>query len=202
MPARVGIMADSHGEAGRIQQAIDLFTRQGCTRWIHLGDMVDSALPGTARPCLDLLLPPQAIALCGNNENTLRLNLRGRPDDGLGARLAALPVTLTIASVILAHSLPFVDQLGTSCTRIDMDGRRAQTFFNLYPGCHLMRGHGHQPESIRREDARLVMESPAPGQTYKLEARCPRILTCGALALGWVMIWDRRAEEIQYLRMA
>ena len=195
-------MADSHGEVGAIRRAIDLFAKQGCAHWIHLGDICDTTRPGTARACLDLLTSPRASVLCGNNENTLRLNLKGRPDDGLGARLAALPLTLTIANVIMAHALPYTDRLGAGCTLGAMDPGRARTFFDRYPGCHLMRGHDHQPECIQWVNARLVRETPASGQTYPLEARRPRILTIGALTAGWVMVWDRSRASVQYLRLA
>ena len=198
---RIGIMADSHGEVDAIGRAIDLFQAQACVRWIHLGDICDTARPDTARACLDLLATPRASVLCGNNENALRLNIRGRPDDGLRARLAALPLTLTIANVMLAHALPYADRLGASCTLGAMDPHRARAFFDRYPGCHLIRGHDHQPECIQWVNARLVSELPVPGQTYRLEARRPSILTTGALTAGWVLVWDRSTASVQYLHL-
>lgn len=195
-------MADSHGEADTIRQAIDLFAREGCYRWIHLGDICDTDQPATVRACLAFLDTPQAEAVCGNNDNTLRLNQGDRLAPALQSKLAALPLTLEIDNVILAHSLPFAAHLGVSCTRGIMDRDRALAFFRQHPGCHLMRGHAHRPERIRRVGDRIRYDVPVPGQVLRLEGRRPSILTCGALTDGWVMIWDRPGAKVQYLRLA
>lgn len=201
LPARLGIMADSHGEAGLIRRAIKMLARRQCRGWIHLGDICDADRPETARACMDLLATPQARILCGNNENGLRLNQGERLAADLRSRLALLPLTLKIDNVILAHSRPFADRLGASCTLGTMDRDAARTFFRRYPGCHLIRGHGHQPESIQWGGSRRHDAPPASGGVYRLEAGRPRILTCGALIEGWLMIWDRVAAEVQYLRL-
>ncbi len=194
-------MADSHGETAAIRRAISLFTHRHCSRWIHLGDICDADRPDTARACLDLLAGPRAQALCGNNENSLRLNQGRRLDPDLHARLSMLPLILRVGNVILAHSRPFAERLGRSCTLGCMDPGQARAFLDRYPGRHLIRGHGHRPESSLWMDDHWHCDRPVAGQCLRLDARHPRILTCGALTDGWVMIWDRSAATVQFLQM-
>ena len=60
----------------------------------------------------------------------------------------------------------------------------------------------HRPECIQRVNVRMVSEMPVPGQTYRLEARRPRVLSAGALTAGWVMVRDRPTASVQYRHRA
>jgi hypothetical protein len=70
---KIGIMADSHGDAARITVAAEYFKTCGCTLCIHLGDICDTTRPETAEDCISRLNTHRILAIRGNNDHTLLL---------------------------------------------------------------------------------------------------------------------------------
>jgi predicted phosphodiesterase len=50
----IGTMADSHGQAAAIRNALAVFADAGCRLVYHLGDVCDSTRPETANACMRL----------------------------------------------------------------------------------------------------------------------------------------------------
>jgi len=159
----VGIMADSHGRVGALLAGVSVLKNQGCEVLYHLGDICDSACAETTRECLAVIAEHHVLAVKGNNEHAIAVNFQDHKDDAeailLASYLEQLPLVRTIAGAVLAHSLPFEDELGLSAMVRVMDPLAASLFFRKFPGEVLFRGHSHTPEIIYSRDGRPATRS-------------------------------------------
>lgn len=195
-PDRIGIMADSHGDAALIAKAAAALRSRGCALCVHLGDIIDTTRPDAIDACLQALDAGQIKAVRGNNEHTLLLNRPARLHRQALEAIGSMPLGRRIGAALLVHSLPFDEALGTRCLLEDMDIGRLGWFFGAYPETTLFRGHSHRPEIVRFRKAALVRQ-PLPEEcSVPLPARQPAVITCGALADGLCLIWDRRQETV------
>jgi hypothetical protein len=201
-PARIGIMADSHGEADRIEAAAAFFHRCGCALSVHLGDICDTTRAETAAACLERLTTHHILAVRGNNDHTLLLNRSAQISPEALEIIREMPLTRQIGSALLAHSLPFASRMGPRCMVDAMDPDHLQHFFRAYPGRQLFRGHSHQPEIVRAGPASLQRETLHPGRRYPLTRHQTAVVTCGALADGLCMLWDQAEETIELVSLA
>jgi predicted phosphodiesterase len=196
-PERIGLMADSHGDAALIASAAAVLRSRGCAMCVHLGDIVDTTCPETIDACLQALDSGRIKAVRGNNEHTLLLNR----SSGLGRQaedaLRAMPFGRRIGSALLVHSLPFEDALGVRCLFENMDAVRLERFFAACPETQLFRGHSHRPEIVRLKDASLVRQSMPEGHPVQLAACQAVVITCGALTDGICLVWDRRLATVE-----
>ncbi|MBI9088784.1 MAG: metallophosphoesterase family protein [Desulfobacterium sp.] len=194
MPEKIGIMADSHGKSDVIQGAISFLKEKECTRLYHLGDICDSGSPGTADSCVDLLERHGVIAVKGNNDHIVLVNHRDQPGEVVSQTtldyLGNLAQTVELENVILAHSLPFVKELGPAGMIRTMGIDESDKFFNESPQSVLFRGHSHHPGIIYQDGADTVVESLSVGQQIDLSQRTPCVITCGALISHLCMIWE------------
>jgi predicted phosphodiesterase len=199
---RIGIMADSHGDAARITAAAEYFRAAGCTLSVHLGDICDTNRPETTKDCINRLTTHRILAIRGNNDHTLLLNRSALIRPATMEILREMPLTRQIGSALLTHSLPFVSTMGPRCMSEDMDPGHIRRFFQVYPGMQLFRGHSHQPEIIRPGEASLHREKIHTQRPYPLKSGQSAVVTCGALAKGLCLIWDRPQETIELITLA
>lgn len=200
-PQRIGLMADSHGDAARIEAAARCFRDHGCPLGIHLGDIGDTTRPATLEACLDRLEAHAILPIRGNNDHTLLLNQSPLVSARAMAIIREMPLTRQVGSALLAHSLPFAAAMGPRCMLEDMRSRHIRRFFQTYPGRSLFRGHSHQPEIVRPQGAALTRERMLPGRTYPLPTGQSAVVTCGALFDGLCLIWHRDRESIELIAL-
>ena len=74
----IGIMADSHGQADTIRDALAVFAKAGCHPIYHLWDVCDSIHPETANACMRFLQGRQVKTIKGNNDQVIVTNHSGR----------------------------------------------------------------------------------------------------------------------------
>jgi predicted phosphodiesterase len=200
--ARIGIMADSHGETAGIEAAAIYFRDCGCALIVHLGDICDTTRPETATACLERLNAHQILAIRGNNDHTLLLNRSAPIGPETLETIRKMPLTRQIGSALLAHSLPFASRMGPRCMLEDMDHSHLRRFFRVYPGRQLFRGHSHQPQIVQAGPASFQRETLHPDRTCRLDPRQTAVVTCGALADGLCLLWDRQQETIELVSLA
>lgn len=201
-PSRIGIMTDSHGRADLIEDAAARLQARGCALCVHLGDIVDTARPDTIRGCLSRVAALQIATVRGNNEHTLLFTQSAWIDPGVRAAIEGMPFCRRIGSARLVHSLPFEAGLGARCLLDDMDTDRLRRFFRSYPHTQLFRGHSHRPEIARFAAAVIERQRLPVGSPVALPSRRSAVITCGALADGFCLIWDRGRETVELLRLA
>lgn len=202
---RVGVMADSHGNAASIRSALELFGSWGCRRIYHLGDICDSLKPETVDACVEPLRAAAVIAIRGNNDHSLLANKSGGAHDVIseeGRRfLQNLPLTAQYGDAEMAHSLPFPELLGLTSMIGPMGEAEAVRFFDSSGSRVLFRGHSHSPELTWRRDGRVMTRELVPERAEDLSERMPCIVTCGALSEGYCMIWEARQQTVTCLRL-
>lgn len=194
-------MADSHGDAERIGAAAAHFRAHGCALCIHLGDIGDTNRPETMAACLEQLTTHRILAIRGNNDHALLMSPSTWIKPEIRKAIRAMPLTRVIGSALLAHSLPSDAGLGPRCMLEDMHAGHIRHFFQAYPGRQLFRGHRHRPEIIRPQGGAHLREDLLTKRHYALNKRLPAIVTCGALADGLCLLWDRREETIRLISL-
>lgn len=191
--AGIGIMADSHGRPDTITAAAVYLKKRACTTLFHLGDICDSLHPETACACIDLIKTHGITALKGNNDHSLAGNMSGHTDrsDLVAAAdyLQSLPVIYHHGKATFTHSQPFVEELGAVSLIGSMNESTAQRFFTTSPDGILFRGHAHTPDIMWIQAQDIVSRAIPPGETIDLSIKTPCVVTCGALALGYCMVW-------------
>ena len=197
----VGIMADSHGQVRALSAGLSVLKRQGCETLYHLGDICDSTYPENNQSCLDIIREHHVLAIKGNNEHAIAVNLKDHEDDpqalSLASYLLQLPLVRYDEKAIFAHSLPFEKELGLSAMVRIMEPLAAELFFRMYPGHVLFRGHSHTPEIMFSREGRAVTRSiPADEKIFLTDIR-PCVVTCGALMDGLCLVWNPREDWIR-----
>ena len=197
--ARLGIMADSHGESDKIAAALAFFSENGCDGLFHLGDICDSAHPETAEACVRPLIESGVMAIKGNNDHKIDMNHRaqggapGHRDDLIPRDVLAfihkLPLLRSCQLALFTHSLPFARELGLSSMVGVMGEMELNRFFSADPQGLLFRGHSHDPEIVFKRDHQIICRALQPGRQYKITDRLPCVVTCGALTGSFCMIW-------------
>jgi predicted phosphodiesterase len=195
---QVGIMADSHGKADKIAAALEFFTNRNCRCLFHLGDICDSTHPESANACVRLLQESAVKSVKGNNDHLIVVNHHNQRQTPVSKEtldfLQNLPLVRKYQYVVLAHSLPFVGELGLSSMIGVMDAIQADRFFRSFPQSILIRGHSHTPELIHQQGDRIVFQPLAVNHKINLVDRLPCVVTCGGLTEGLGLIW-RPAEK-------
>ena len=196
-------MADSHGQARALSAGVSVLKHQGCETIYHLGDICDSTYPDSTRICLDIIQEHHVLAIKGNNEHTIAVNMKDRTDDpqaaSLGAFLSQLPLVRSCNGAVFAHSLPFEKELGLSAMVRIMEPLAAELFFRMYPGDVLFRGHSHTPELVFSHEGKAITRSIPAGEKIFLTELRPCVVTCGALMDGLCLLWNSREDWIQSL---
>lgn len=199
----IGIMADSHGKPGVIEKALDLLKGMGCSTIFHLGDICDSMTPETADACVELLEESNVLAVKGNNDHAVVVNHKGM---NLGVvsestldYLEGLPMARKCRDADLAHSMPFVREMGLSAMIGSMGELQASYYFGRKPKALLFRGHSHDPAIAEAPDGKYEESLLKPGKPVSLADRKPCIITCGALTRGYATIWDFSSNKIECL---
>ena len=191
---RIGIMADSHGIPGVIEEAIQYFNHQNCSQIYHLGDICDSGYPEDSDVCVCFLKKNSIIAVKGNNDHIVQLNHKDQPGKIISPEtvryLNDLPQVVGYRNAFFSHSLPFVKELGLAGMIWDMSVASALKFIADNPDSILFRGHSHTPEIKYLEGSRIKSEKIQSGQVIDLSRFIPCIITCGALMSKLCMIWE------------
>jgi len=144
MRFKIGIIADSHGIADKIEQSISFLTSEGCQTIFHLGDICDSFHLAETADCLNLMKRNQIQAIKGNNDHVITCYHSTHEKLKLSraqlAFLKHLPLVREYQNAVFAHSLPFERELGLSCMIRPLDEVQIDLFFKRFPGKILFRG--------------------------------------------------------------
>lgn len=193
-------MADSHGQADSIKQALNYFGHHGCQFSYHLGDICDSSHPETANICVHLLRRKNIQCVKGNNDHLVVINQKDHRQPVVSSEtvtfLKQLPLAIVHGDAIMTHSLPFEKERGLSSMVGIMGPGEAMQFFQTHPHKLLFRGHNHRPEIMWPRNQTTAIRRLSPGETINLDLGKPAIITCGALDEGFAMIWELDRQEI------
>lgn len=204
MHASIGIIADSHGEAGRIEAALSFLKAEGCRTIYHLGDICDSYHLSESSACIKRLRESQVLAIKGNNDHVITRFHSSHQQRYLSkdeiSYLDQLPLVREHRSAILAHSLPFEQELGLSCMIRPMDEDQAALFFKRFPGRLLFRGHSHDPVIIRNASPSPEVRPLRLDTEIDLTQQASCIVTCGALTENLCLIWQPDSGALRSVR--
>ncbi|MFC1882398.1 metallophosphoesterase family protein [Thermodesulfobacteriota bacterium] len=197
----IGIMADSHGQADTIRNALGVFADAGCRSIYHLGDVCDSTHPETANACMRILQDRRVKTIKGNNDQVIVANHMGREKSPVSPEvlqaLKKLELVKYYQNAMFIHSLPFIRELGLSSTIGTMGPPEIRRFCNEFPEYILFRGHSHHPEIVWLQGRQVKVQSLSAGVQLNLSERVPCVVTCGALTRGLCMIWNPEENYIE-----
>ena len=197
----IGIMADSHGQAATIRDALEVFDEMGCRSIYHLGDICDSTHPETANACMRLVQDRRVQAIKGNNDQTIVTNLSGRKKSPVSPEVLQALKKLDLAkhfqNAMFIHSLPFIQELGLSSMIGTMGGMEIRRFCRDFPGKILFRGHSHNSEIAWLQQDQVKVQTLVAGAKLNLAEKIPCVVTCGALTRGLCMIWNPEENYIE-----
>ena len=197
----IGIMADSHGQAAPIREALAVFDDTGCRSIYHLGDVCDSNHPETASDCMRLLQNRRVQTIKGNNDQAIVANHIDREKSPLPQEVLQALKKLELAKydqkAMFIHSLPFIRELGLSSMIGAMGPIEIRRFCKDFPGKILFRGHSHNPEIAWLQRQQVKAQSLAAGLRVNLSGKIPCVVTCGALTRGLCMIWNPDENYIE-----
>jgi predicted phosphodiesterase len=206
MTLLIGIVADSHGRPGPIQDALALLKKLPCRIIYHLGDVCDSTHLETAEACLRLLQDHQVLMIKGNNDHAILANYTDRPIPFTAREvwryLQAAPLIRFYANAVFTHSLPFAETMGLSSMIGAMGENEALLTFKKFPRQLIFRGHSHSPEIFQPQGRGVSSRSPVQREKIDLAEAMPCVVTCGALTRGWYMVWNPLENSIQSLSLA
>jgi len=195
----VGIMADSHGQVEIIVKTLAVLVDMNCRPIYHIGDVCDSTRPETAAACLAPLQYYGVKIIKGNNDHAIVANHSDRERSPVSAEvlqyLKNLPMVLEYGRAILAHSLPFVKELGLSSMIGNMGTLEIMRIFREFPDRIIFRGHSHAPEIAWLQKRQIARRPLVAGEKCRLSDKFPCVVTCGALTCGHFMVWDA-AENV------
>lgn len=203
MGFKIGIIADSHGDAQLIESSLDFLQSTGCQTIYHLGDICDSYYLTETAACIQLLQERRILAIKGNNDHVItqyhatheNLNMTRAQKEYLNH----LPLVREYRNAVFTHSLPFEHKLGLSCMIRPLDEYWTDRFFKGFPGKILFRGHSHDPEIVSG-DIPQSETNPIPlNHPINLQHHNPCIITCGALIEKLCMIWQPDEQRITSL---
>ncbi|MDI6797246.1 MAG: metallophosphoesterase family protein [Desulfatibacillaceae bacterium] len=208
-PAKVGVMADSHGEPEALLKGVKRLSELGCSLLIHLGDVVDSARPETADTCAGVLISHGVYTVKGNNDHQIVASHDGRPGGPVSEQtvqwLKNLPCRLLYQKAVFVHSLPYVGRMGLSALARSMDPPQMLAYLSGRPAQFLFRGHSHSPlvAHLEESDNRKKLATLTPPQNQALDAAplTPCIVTCGALSNNLCLVWEPKAGFITSIRI-
>ena len=203
---RYGVISDVHANAHALRTALDRLTRAGVDGWLCRGDIVGYG--PQPNECVELIAERGASCVAGNHELLAlgRLDLRTagrlarettpwtrsvlRPDTV--AYLAALPTTLRLPGVVLAHgclrdAVTYVREPDQACRELD-ELRRSDPSARV-----LALGHTHRPWLF---SAATGTAPVAPDRAVALPPAGPLLLNPGSVGQS------REAERVPRARFA
>ena len=132
---KIGIVADTHDNLAAIDNAVDIFNREGIEMVLHAGDFVS---PFTEKPFRALKAP--LIGIFGNNDGDKLLLKENYHGKGVG-ELYEDPYDVELAAkrLIVTHRPKIVDALA-ACGAYDV----------------VIYGHTHKAEIEKRGDVMVV----------------------------------------------
>ncbi len=200
MGFKIGIIADSHGVAEKIELSISFLRSEGCQTIFHLGDICDSFHLAEAADCLNLLQHNRILAIKGNNDHVITCYHSTHEKLTLSraqlAFLKHLPLVREYQDAVFAHSLPFERELGLSCMIRPLDELQIDLFFRRFPGKLLFRGHGHDPEMISTAFSSLDPQPLTTSEAIDLNLHHTALITCGALTDNYCAIWQPEDQKL------
>ncbi len=185
-PERIGLIADTHGNADLLGRAIETLLYNGADCLVHLGDFCDSQNHGDLRQIFSLLQRYQVRTVKGNNDFRVEKMLQHKelcqyPDkrEQWLAFLQQTPVVMRLGDVCYCHSLPY-DSIRAFYEPVDTGGTdRAAEVFDHVADHVIFCGHSHEPVLFRSRD-RVVTREQMHEQSTVLHCHQRYIIIVGA----------------------
>ncbi len=193
----VGLIADSHGNADILLQAIDALAENNICNLVHLGDFFDSVYNENLMDVMRVLQRHRILAVKGNNDYQVEKMLdNGAPGKSAGMRDSCLaflketPLLYKIGKACFSHSVPydsirsFYDPIDTGSTE-----RAAEIFENTNSQVFFC-GHSHRPILFRNKSGETTREEIVPGRRIGIKPGERYIFIVGSAENGECGIYE------------
>jgi predicted phosphodiesterase len=204
---RFGLLADSHGDLGRTEQAAAVLLAAGAERLIHLGDFCDTVQESSWVRVMQALQRYGMLTVKGNNDFLVETILKERPpgpdpaEVQLRAFLKSLPITLVADGLCFAHSLPY-DSLRSFYEPVD-DGTTVKAVPIFQSTAHriLFCGHAHTPVLFRWRAGQVSREAIPPDLPVAMKGDERYIAVVGAVEDGECALYDGGEGTYRRIRL-
>jgi predicted phosphodiesterase len=207
LPAKIGLLADSHSDLKGLKTAVRLLRDRGASALVHLGDICDSLRLDLLESFVGVVRKHEIHSVKGNNDFILENLLAGRPPEmwsgcePLLGFLQGLPMKIVWGEICFAHSLPF-DYLRAFYEPIDVGTvHRARDVFQTTPYRILFCGHSHQPVLFKASGDDISREQVPADLIVPLDPRERYIHVTGAVSEGECALFDTVAWTLMRLRI-
>ena len=146
---KIGILADIHGQAAKLRQAIERLQAENVDRIVGLGDLIYD--PNHAAEIVDILTACRASCLFGNHELGLCVDppkaILDRHDDEVIEYFGSLPAQIEIGDVLCSHTFPpedATDPISYYLGQTPEDTGAWDASFAQFPHRIMLIGHFHR----------------------------------------------------------
>ncbi len=163
--SRLGLIADSHGSAYVLENAIAALQDQQVDQIVHLGDFCDSQSHDHLGEIFELMVRHHVLAVKGNNDYQVEKMIENsRFSFNAGKRkqwltfLQKIPIIRRFDLVCCCHSMPF-ESIRAFYDPVDTGGTaQAAGIFRNTEDAMIFCGHSHTPVIFRHRKGYVVRE--------------------------------------------
>jgi predicted phosphodiesterase len=199
----LGILADAHGNVGKLRSGIEALKKRGAETLIHLGDMADTLRLETVDECFETLIRSGVAGVMGNHEYSLVMHhfkrYPSRFSDAAKTYVNCLPHRLEWFDMCFTHFSPFGGVNGLFAPTDDYS-YEATLLNSMWPV--LVNGHSHDPRIYRLSDGVIEDVRFNLGKPVELEIGVRYVLTCGALEDSYCALLDINARSFEVISLA
>jgi predicted phosphodiesterase len=205
-----GILTDVHANVTMLDRVLKRLKREGATRTVCLGDVVDMFAPRAAVnvECLERMKNFEGALLLGNHD-AFALKDRRLPFDLLGIlERAAMTFESDDLSLLAAHALYTQPQEFWDAYSLEDYARELAEVCRFHPTVRLLAlGHEHVPLLLQRRTQgwRSVVTTLLKGtyvgrQTFAIEPGCAYLAIPGPALRGYGLIYRSDKKELLFFR--
>lgn len=160
---RIGLISDTHGNAGLLRNAADTLLLNGADILVHLGDFCDSGNHWQMAEVFALLEHYGIYAVKGNNDYQVEKKLQNEELPQYAEKsaqwlrfLQQTPIVRRFAGICCCHSMPY-DTVRAFYDPVDTGGiDRAIEVFNNAADHVIFCGHSHNPVVFRWKNGHVT----------------------------------------------
>jgi predicted phosphodiesterase len=206
---RIGLLADSHGQASKMAACIHRLQLKKPDVMIHLGDIFDSQYFRESIEILSMIRQYRILAVKGNNDYQFqKLLMNGCPHEirtdhkeEFLSFLNSIPMRIEAGGICFTHSLPY-DSIRSFYEPVDTGYTdRAESIFQDTAYHMIFCGHSHNSILFRLNAGKVTREAVSQHESMQLHSNQRYIFVAGSTQNGECGFLDLAHMEYEKIRL-